>query len=166
MEKPVALNKALITKLEIVNLDLKYYINMNALIANTISKRPELQILGNKTIDNEDIAELLEIRSKLKKLTTRLRAKLENENTKKTLKYRDHRGSLAESMETLIEVSNTDEIINHLNEFYKQFGETVAEIKFNHVGFDERINWDTYNVLYRLEGQKDFTVAGMTNGCF
>lgn len=82
------------------------------------------------------------------------------------MKYRDHRGSLAESMDTVQEVSTIEEIKNHLNKFYNQIGHSVVEIKFVHVGMDDRINWDTYHVLQRLDGENHFTVAGMSDGCF
>ena len=80
------------------------------------------------------------------------------------MKYRDHRGSLSDSMQTEIEVNTINDIIEHLNVFYKDFNEEVEEIAFVHVGFDDRINWDTYYVLQRLKSEKHFTVAGMSNG--
>jgi len=81
------------------------------------------------------------------------------------MKYRDHAGSLADSMETVQEVSTIEQIKQHLNKFFNQFGKSVAEIKFKYDSFDNRINWDTYYVLQRLEGENDFTVAGMSDGC-
>ena len=80
------------------------------------------------------------------------------------MKYRDHRGNLADSMKTEREVNLINEIKEHLNKFYNQFGKEIEEVKFKHVGFDDRINWDTYYVLQRLKGEKDFTVAGMSDG--
>ncbi len=80
------------------------------------------------------------------------------------MKYRDHRGSLADSMKTAQEVSTIEEIKQHLNKFYNQFKKSVVEIKFEHAGMDDRIKWDTYYVLQRLEGETDFTVAGMSDG--
>lgn len=82
------------------------------------------------------------------------------------MKYRDHKGSLSDSMDTEREVNSVDEIKEHLNKFYNQFGKEIEEIKFKHIGFDKRINWDTFYVLQRLKGEKEFTVAGMSNGCF
>jgi len=80
------------------------------------------------------------------------------------MKYRDHKGSLSESLETTMEVNSIDEIKNHLNNFYNHFGKSVVEIKFKHIGMDKRIGWDTHYVLLRLNDEKDFTVAGMSNG--
>ena len=67
-------------------------------------------------------------------------------------------------MKTVQDVSTIEQIKQHLNKFYNQLGKSVEEIKFEHVGMDERINWDTYHVLQRLEGETDFTVAGMSDG--
>ena len=80
------------------------------------------------------------------------------------MKYRDHKGSLAESLKSTIEVNSIDEIKSHLNKFYNQFGKDVDEIKFQYVGMDERIGWNTYYVLQRLKEEDAFTVAGMSDG--
>jgi len=69
-------------------------------------------------------------------------------------------------MKTVQEVSTIEEIKQHLNVFYNQFGKSVEEIKFKYAGMDSRINWDTYYVLQRLEGETDFTVAGMSDSFF
>ena len=82
------------------------------------------------------------------------------------MKYRDHRESLSDSMETEREVNSVDEIKEHLNKFCNQFGKEVEEIKFEHVGLDNRIDWDTYYVTKRFKGEKEFTVAGMSDGFF
>jgi len=82
------------------------------------------------------------------------------------VKYRDHKGGLAEAMKTVIEVSSIDEIKAHLNESWNQFGKTVEEIKFRYVGYDDRIDWETFYVLQRFKGETEFTVAGMSNGEF
>lgn len=82
------------------------------------------------------------------------------------MKYRDHRGGLKESMETQIEVNNKQDIINHLNDFFNEFGETVEEIKFEYVGLDKRTGWNTYYVLKRYKNKKEFSVAGMSNDQF
>jgi hypothetical protein len=81
------------------------------------------------------------------------------------MKYRDHTGSLSDSMETVQEVSTIEEIKEHLNnKFHKAFGQSVEEIKFQYACMDKRVNWDTYYVLQRLKGETDFTVAGMSDG--
>ena len=82
------------------------------------------------------------------------------------MRYRDHRGTLKESMKTVIEVSSINDIICHLNKDYKRFNKKIKEIKFERVGLDERIKWDTYYVLQRFKGENNFTIAGMSDGCF
>lgn len=83
-----------------------------------------------------------------------------------SIKYRDHRGSLSDSMETEMQVNSVDEIKDHLNKSHSIFGKSVEEIKFRYCGMDNRIGWDTYYVLQRISGEKEFTVAGMSNGNF
>lgn len=80
------------------------------------------------------------------------------------MKYRDHRGSLSESLLTIQEFETTDELINHLNKDYAPFNKEVEEIKFEYVGLDDRIGWDTYNVSLRLKDEISFFIAGMSDG--
>ena len=80
------------------------------------------------------------------------------------MRYRDHRGSLSESMKTVIEVDSVDEIKARLNKYYNDFGQSVEEIKFEYCCFDARIGWDTYYVMQKLNGENSFTVAGMSDG--
>ena len=79
------------------------------------------------------------------------------------IKYRDHRGSLDESMKTVKEFYTIEELKKHLDKPYKKLGKRVVEIKFTHVGFDDRIGWDTYYVLIRFDGETDFMIAGMSD---
>lgn len=81
------------------------------------------------------------------------------------MKYREHRGTLSDSMETLQEFATIVQMEQHLNKFCDKIGKSVVEIRFKHVGMDNRIGWDTYYVLQRLEGGVDFTVVGMSDGC-
>lgn len=71
------------------------------------------------------------------------------------MKYRDHRGGLAESMQTVVELNTEDEFMVHM---LKRTGPKGGGISFTHQGYDNRIGWDTYNVL--LDGQ----AIGMTDG--
>ena len=54
-------------------------------------------------------------------------------------------------MKTERKVKSKSDIINHLNKMYKPFGAEIEEIKFKHVGMDERIGWETYYVLQRFK---------------
>lgn len=80
------------------------------------------------------------------------------------MKYRDHRGGLSESMKTVIEVNSEQEIIDHLNKYWNDVGKSVEKIKFEYACYDNRIGWDTWYVLQRLSGEREFTVAGMSDG--
>lgn len=79
--------------------------------------------------------------------------------------YRDHRGSLDESMATVQEIKDWGQLRMHLKKCWEGWGYEIAEIKINYCCFDPRINWETYYVLMRFRDQKDFVVAGMSNGC-
>ena len=80
------------------------------------------------------------------------------------MKYRDHRGGLIESLKTVQEISTLKQLKQHLNNSYKDFGFKVKDVKFEYAGMDSRIGWDTYYVMRRLHGQKEFAVAGMSDG--
>lgn len=82
----------------------------------------------------------------------------------KTIKYRDHKGSLSDSMETVQEVSSLTQIIAYINKVWAICRYEVEELKFSHQGIDNRIGWDTYYVLVKFKGQADFTVVGMSDG--
>lgn len=80
------------------------------------------------------------------------------------MKYRDHRGGLAESMKTVREIETIEDIRTHLDFLFFEFSEEVEEIKVKHVGLDHRNGWDTYYVLFRLKGEDIFYVGGMSDG--
>jgi len=79
------------------------------------------------------------------------------------MKYRHHRGGLEDSLKTTIEVDNINDLKAYINESYA-FGDNVEELKFEYIGMDDRINWDTYMVLMRLKDSDKFMVAGMSDG--
>lgn len=80
------------------------------------------------------------------------------------MKYRDHRGSLDESMKTVIEINSIQELKDHLNEYFSQFKESVEEIQFDYLGMDNRVGWVSYCVRFRLLGDNVFYVAGTSDG--
>lgn len=61
------------------------------------------------------------------------------------IKFRFHRGGLEESMETIIEVKDLNEIVKFLKA--KEPGAYVGFLSCKYYGFDDRINWDTWIVL-------------------
>lgn len=79
--------------------------------------------------------------------------------------YRDHRGSLDESMATCIEVKDWVELRAHLTKSWEPYALKIDEIKIHYYCFDDRIKWETYLVKVRFKGKPDFIVAGMSNGC-
>ncbi len=66
--------------------------------------------------------------------------------------YRDHRGGLAESMETAREMADFAELKRHLISI---FGE--GKITVEPYGYDKRIQWDTHIVCHDGRG------VGFTN---
>lgn len=82
------------------------------------------------------------------------------------MKFREHRGSLSDAMETVVEVSNISDIAAIINKSWDYFGKKVEQIKIEFYCYDERIDWETYIVTYRLSGEEQFYVAGFTNGNF
>jgi hypothetical protein len=68
--------------------------------------------------------------------------------------YRDHRGTLEESMETAREFSSAEDLEAELREKYTYL---VGDIRSSLYAVDERIDWDTHLVL--IGGG----VVGMTN---
>ena len=76
--------------------------------------------------------------------------------------YREHRGLLAESMETVKEFQTLDELKEHIKLEWCGY-DVVTSIEFQHVGFDVRINWDTYNVIGKFKNYGE-TIIGMSNG--
>lgn len=75
--------------------------------------------------------------------------------------YRDHRGGLADSMDTVRKVSSRQELIDYLRRDLSawKFEFPDEAVKIEPYGYDARINWDTYIVT--VEG---FGPVGFTNG--
>lgn len=78
--------------------------------------------------------------------------------------YRDHKGSLADSMQTVIEVNSKQDIIDHLNSWWNKLGYNIYSVIIEYYCYDDRIGWDTYIVRQQLEGETNYTVAGFTDG--
>jgi len=77
------------------------------------------------------------------------------------IKYRDHRGSLAESMATVQEFEKREGLIKYLKYDMKGFSVPfkAEDLKIEKYMFDERIGWDTFIVTI-----ENFGVVGFTNG--
>ena len=81
-----------------------------------------------------------------------------------TMKLREQRGGLAESMATVIEIPPTLEALKTaINNSLGQYGTwpviTAEMIEVVPYVFDNRINWDTHLVII-----KDYGVYGYTDG--
>lgn len=79
------------------------------------------------------------------------------------MKYRDHKGGLEESMATVQEFETKEELLEYLD---KRWAFMVEDISFKHMGYDDRVDWDTYYVLAHLAGFKKPVVVGMSNDKF
>ena len=78
----------------------------------------------------------------------------------KMMKFREHRGGLAESMETLVELPSTVEaLVNHLNDKCKMFEFKAEDLRLKYTGPDRRIGWGQSWYVY-FEG---FGVIGMAD---
>lgn len=77
------------------------------------------------------------------------------------MKFREHRGSLAAAMESVIEVADRPALVRHLQALLEPWGRTVvdSDVEIEPYGHDDRIGWDTHIVKLRGYG-----VVGFTNG--
>ena len=57
--------------------------------------------------------------------------------------YRDHRGSLADSLETVQEMSSFKQLQEHI---FKTMG--PGEITIKPYGYDKRVDWETFIVCH------------------
>ena len=84
----------------------------------------------------------------------------EYDRLKEVTLYREHRGSLDDSMQTVIEVKSKAELREHIlkvDDWAPLAGKLTIE-KYGTKPLDERIGWDTHIVMWNK------TVMGFTNG--
>ena len=79
------------------------------------------------------------------------------------MRYRPHRGGLAESLELTVELDGTKAaLVAHLRQSLGPYVEvdrmTEATVTVEPYGFDARCGWDTHTVMF------DGWVLGMTDG--
>lgn len=79
------------------------------------------------------------------------------------MKYRDHKGGLSESMQTVVEITSIQELAEHIGKVYNLNEGEIENIKFQNCGFDGRTGWNTYYVLFKTKEMNDFVVAGMSD---
>ena len=75
--------------------------------------------------------------------------------------FREHRGTLEDSMATVVTINNREELVRHIADKLTAFGVDVQpeNIQVSPYAKDERIDWDTYIVVL-----KGYGVVGFTNG--
>ena len=61
-------------------------------------------------------------------------------------------------MDTAVEVNNITDIESIINKSWDYFGKKVEEIEIKFYVYDERIDWETYIVTYRLFGEENFFI--------
>lgn len=76
-------------------------------------------------------------------------------------KFRWHRGSLIDSMNTVVEIADVSELTALIEREWSISG--VPSISIEHYTYDARIGWDTYLVRV-LQPDGNWAVAGMTDG--
>jgi hypothetical protein len=74
-------------------------------------------------------------------------------------KFRFHRGGLAESMATVIEVANAEELAKAVSEEH-QCLIVATDLLQENEGFDDRIQWDTHLITFIAPGG----VVGFSDG--
>ena len=84
----------------------------------------------------------------------------EYDRLKEVTLYRDHRGSLDDSMQTVNKINSKTELREHIlkvDDWAPLAGKLTIE-KYGTKPFDERMGWDTHIVMWNK------TVMGFTNG--
>lgn len=92
---------------------------------------------------------------------------LKLENTQQSINFRRHKGSLKDSMETIVTLNSKTEFWNHISEVLYEWAIDNSyvpcvldfEVSFYPYIYDDRIDWDTWIVVSR-----HFGVLGFTNG--
>ena len=79
------------------------------------------------------------------------------------MKYRSHRGSLEESMNTVIEIENINQLQDYLQEQEnKIFKRKIVEVVIDkEVVYDKRIDWNQSWVYIKYENNDDKYIQGL-----
>jgi hypothetical protein len=75
---------------------------------------------------------------------------------------REHRGGLAESMETCYGITTRLQLLSKIRTSYNTAEIYVDDIYMHHYDFDKRINWDTWIIQIYYRGK--LVVYGFSNG--
>lgn len=63
------------------------------------------------------------------------------------MKFRSHKGTLAESMDTVKEVKDLNDVKKILEKEYEPYKILPGEITCKYYCYDKRINWDSWIIL-------------------
>ena len=77
-------------------------------------------------------------------------------------RFRMHRGSLADSLETTVEVDDRSALLAHIRDSFKDFGPnfTDDQLRVEPYGEDKRIDWKDHHIV-TIDG---YGVVGMCEG--
>ncbi|HKC01397.1 MAG TPA: hypothetical protein VKD23_21615 [Terriglobales bacterium] len=70
--------------------------------------------------------------------------------------FREQRGSLEESLRTLVTLKDWPELVAHIRRLFSLFPVAEEEISVEPYGYDARIGWQTYIVTIRGQGVAGF----------
>ena len=77
------------------------------------------------------------------------------------VQFREHRRTLIDSMETVIEVKDKQELVGIIKDSLSKYGHdldiNMQTVEIKPYGFDKRINWDTHIVTLKGYGVLGFT---------
>jgi hypothetical protein len=79
------------------------------------------------------------------------------------MKFREHRGSLEDSMKTVVTVTSMGSLKKIVKGMFPDLGK-IEEITIEKYSYDKRINWDTHSVNVKFLALKHKVIVGFTNG--
>lgn len=79
------------------------------------------------------------------------------------MKFRFHRGGLDDSMKTQVLIFTEVHLKKHIEKHIPSF---KGDLQFKHIGFDDRIGWDTWYVLGDCFGEKNIVIGMADTGSF
>jgi len=82
------------------------------------------------------------------------------------MKFRFHKGSLEDSIKTVIDVNSLEELEDIISKEYDIPLSGWFEFRFEYAGYDNRIDWETYYVIVKDMIYGYGYIAGMINGVF
>ena len=76
------------------------------------------------------------------------------------MKFRWHRGSLDDSMKTVVNVDSLSDLKAVINTNYPEY---KGDIKFEYCMYDKRVKWDTYYVSIKPYKDQGYMIIGMSD---